>query len=298
MKTLTEAAQVREALRKQGFARGAVKPASYHAWKSQLGEPCVSKSTLIDFMRNPFKFRWEQEHGGKEETAAMRKGSLIDCLVLTPELFENLYAVEEINRRTKEGKAREAELLEQGKTILTPKELAEAQNIEDAAVRALTRFAPYGTQEAMWVRLTHVGSYELPQPVIVSGMLDVRPGAAELPLLDLKTTSADLTSENELNRAMANFGYGIQAAMYVDLWQTCTGEAREFAFLFVSTDTPAQTRIVRVGEGTLELYRRRYREAIARFSECAENGVWGAQELPEIEYRPPMWEINREGGEA
>lgn len=291
MDTITTPEEVKETLLAQGFARGAVNPAAYHAWKSALGEPCVSKSSLTEFMKNPYKHHWQEEHGTKEETAGMRKGSLVDCLVLTPELFETLYAVDEINRRTKEGKAREAELMAQGKTILTPKEFAEAQDVAEAAASALERFAPYGTQEALWVRLTHVGSYELPQPVIVSGMLDVRPGASELPLIDLKTTSADPANAGELNRAMANFGYGIQAAMYVDLWRACTGEARGFAFLFAGTGSePVQTRLVHMNDGTLEMYRRRYREAITEYSEACASGLWGARELPEMDYQPPAWE--------
>ena len=89
-------------------------PEVYHAAKGEVERklrcPVVSKSLLWDFMKDPYGSRWRAIQEVRKESEALRKGSLVDCLTLTPELFGELYVVEEVNRRTNAGKARVAEL--------------------------------------------------------------------------------------------------------------------------------------------------------------------------------------------
>ncbi len=288
--------QVRASLSERGVAFGTVDPTMYHRWKKELGFPVISKSGLVDFMANRYKYHWAEVNNVREESDALKRGSLIDTLALTPELYDQQYTCEEINRRTNAGKARAAELDALGLKIITPHEKAKAQMAADAAlelINSLCGEAGYRTQIGMWALMTHLGSAPLATPLIISGMLDVYPLDPSLPLIDLKSTSVNVASEHDINKNMASFGYGIQAAMYCDLLQWCTKQVRTFRFVFVSVEPPCQTRYVRVDEGTLALYTRRYRAAMYDYADACVNGDWGEQQLPPMTYNPPMWELTR-----
>lgn len=288
---------VQEQLARRRYAVGTVDPVEYHAWKgrlsAQLGMPCVSKSSLLEFMRNPYKYKWDAEHGVKKASRALALGSLIDCLTLTPELTETLYTCEQVDRRTKAGKARAAELEGAGVTPVSPEDMDAAQ-LAAGHARELIDIAcgeGWQSQVGMWVVIDTIGAVELATPLVVTGMLDVCPFAATSGLIDLKSTSVNLADSAEVNRNMAAYGYGVQAAMYCDLFAAITGEVRDFEFVFVSSEPPCQVRRVMVDEATLCMYRRRYQLALIEFAECAATGRFGNVELDSMTYNPPAWEL-------
>lgn len=288
---------VLEQLAQRRYAVGSVDPVEYHAWKgrlsAQLGMPCVSKSSLLEFMRNPYKYKWDAEHGVKKASRALAVGSLIDCLALTPELAETLYTCEQVDRRTKAGKARAAELEGAGVTPVSPEDM-EVARLAAGHARGLIDIAcgeGWQSQVGMWVVIDAVGAVELATPLVVTGMLDVCPRSAGAGLVDLKSTGVNLADCAEVNRNVAAFGYGLQAAMYCDLFAAVTGEERDFSFVFVSSEPPCQVRRVRVDEATLCAYRRRYQLALVEFAECAATGRFGSVELDDMVYNPPAWEL-------
>lgn len=288
---------VLEQLAGRRYAIGAVNPQDYHAWKSRLGMPCVSKSSLLDFMRNPYKYRWDAERGIKKSGKALAVGSLIDCLTLTPDLTGSLYVCEQVDRRTKAGKARAAELDAKGITPVSPEDMEVASMAARHARELIEGLCCRGwqSQVGMWVVVDTIGAVQLATPIVVTGMLDVCPFAASDPLIDLKSTSVNLADNAEVNRNMAVYGYGYQAAMYRDLFAAVTGEERDFAFVFVASEAPCQVRRVEVDSATLCAYRRRYQLALIDYAECAAQGRFGSLELECMSYNPPAWELK--GGE-
>ncbi len=122
-----------------GVAYGRVdNPQAYHDSKKDIPH-CVSKSMLMDFARNPFKWKYRQDEGIEKVSLGFRFGSLVDCLALTPEQFQHSYLVEEwqpgVNKngsvsKTKqddEQAARWAAFADRGGAVLTPDEYTEAQ---------------------------------------------------------------------------------------------------------------------------------------------------------------------------
>ena len=108
-------------------------PQAYH--DSKKGIPhCVSKSMLTDFARNPYKWKYRQDEGIEKVSQGFRFGSLVDCLALTPDQFQNQYLVEEwlpgVNKngsvsKTKQDDgqaARWAAFADRGGAVLTPEE--------------------------------------------------------------------------------------------------------------------------------------------------------------------------------
>ena len=312
---------VLKALREEGKASGPVNPDEYHAWKpmleSELGCPVVSKSTLADFGDNPYKFKWEQEKGVRKTSEALALGSLVDCLTLTPQLFEKQSLCEPVRVQLKkdgtpyldgrqdpaqraEWQAREAD----GVHVISEAQLAKGQAIAEQAKRHLDLLGlrlgdTFRSQIGMWVYLTELGGHKLSTPVIVTGMIDICPTAGAL--LDLKTTSVDISSESKVSYTTEDFHYGLQGALYSDLWAICSGEEKSrigFVFLFVGTNEPYMSRELRMSDETLDLYRPEYMRLIRRYADCWKLDDWGEPTLEPIFYTPSSREFKRIGKEA
>lgn len=270
----------------------------YHAMKKELEErmklPVVSKSSLLDFMEDPYAYHWRQVSGEEVKSEALRKGSLIDCLTLTPEAAGDLYVVGKADRRTKAGKELAAQVEAEGKELVTQVEYEAALRTASLAQRELEgRLGEYKTQVAAYFVTDEVRGEKLATPVIVTGMFDVLPEDGGLPIVDLKTTSRNIVSEREVNRNMAEFGYGVQAAMYVDLALFGMGESRKFMFFYVTVSEPTRMRFVDVNMTDIELYRARYFDGLKAYAAAWNGDDWGSALLPDMVYEVPSWDAKR-----
>ena len=98
--------------------------------------PGVSSHALIEMWRSPLHC-WaryvDPDRADEEPTAAMRFGTLVHALVLTPETFgEEFVLSDAINRRSQEGKAQYAALVESGQQVVTGQEYRAALEIVKA----------------------------------------------------------------------------------------------------------------------------------------------------------------------
>lgn len=308
---------VLQALRTEGKCSGKVDPNEYHAMKprleAELGVPVVSKSSLADFLASPYRYKFNLDHKIRKQTESLTFGSLIDCLVLTPELYEAQYLCEPVRVQTKkdgtpyaDGRqdpaqredwaAREAE----GITVIAPETLAKARAVAEVATAALAEDKlaageTFDSQVGMWVYLTSIAGRELVCPIVVTGMLDICPRMAGTPLRDLKSTSVDVGSPTQLCYTIEDWHYGLQGALYSDMWQICSGEeeARAFSFLFVGKSEPFMARSVHVGEDVLDLYRAEYAHAIIRYCLAWKTGDWGEAKQSSIYFSPSSREYKR-----
>lgn len=304
--------RVQVLLEEQGCAIGLVDPDEYHKWKKVLPN-CVSKSSLVDFEENPLRYKMALDAGESRSSAGFKLGGAVDAAVLTPEVFARKYWYEpkEVKicangkphaggHQSDEQKARWAEREARGDVMLKVEEL---KLVSDMAMAVSAHLEKLGllpgesclTQVAMFVRVEAVNNVMLPAALTVCGMLDVLP-LEDPVLLDLKTTSRGV-SEQGINYALCDYSYGVQAAMYADLYQICTGEdeGRRFAFLFADTVAPHQTRLAWVPATLMVAYRARYQAALEHFSRCVASGDWGGLQLPDMDYNPPRYELNKLG---
>ncbi|MCQ2439404.1 MAG: PD-(D/E)XK nuclease-like domain-containing protein [Oscillospiraceae bacterium] len=291
------------ALKARGCCIGLVKePKAYHKWKKLLAKefdcPCVSKSTLADFAESPYRHHWNDERGVKKETASLSLGSAVDSRVLTPGEFARSYVCETINGRTNEGKERKAELEALGIENIPPEKWEVVMACAKVANEALSKEGlklgkTFQSQVGMWVYMTELGGEELPCPVVVTGMIDICPDEGGK-LLDLKTTSADPEDAAKLNFQIEDYHYGLQAALYLDMFALCTGEAREeFEFVFVGTAMPAMCRRVVMSGSLVDLYRRDYSVLLFRYTMAWKQKDWGSALLETVYYEPTRREASR-----
>lgn len=315
--------EVLRSLRKEGVCGGQVDPQAYHAMKPMLeealGVPVVSKSTLSEFSRGAFRFRWNKEHKVEKKSESMALGSLVDCLTLTPELFDEQYLCEEKKVAVKrdgtpyangqqdaEQKARWEAAAAEGVTVISTEQLEKAQAIADQATshlasRGLVCGESFTSQFAVWVYMTEVDGRELPCPVVVTGMFDVLPNVGNR-IEDVKTTSVEVDNFDKLCVVMESFGYGLQGAMYLDLWNAYKPEdpREEFSFLFVGTSEPIMSRYVDMSPVCIDIYRTAYMELLRKYVQTWALGDWGQAELETRVFLPSVREMNRlqKGGVA
>jgi hypothetical protein len=90
-------------------------------------------------------------------------------------------------------------------------------------------------------------------------------------LIDLKTTID--ASLDGFARQMGNFGYHIQAAYYVDVYNESTGSSiNEFFFVAVENKSPFAVAVYRLSPDQIESGRVAYRKALAKLADFYARG--------------------------
>ncbi len=292
---------------KTGRAMGYVTPAAYHAAKGKL-KNCVSKSTLTEFARNPYRFKWNRDNGIEKTSSGFRFGSLVDALVLTPDLFGSLYRVEAVKVATKKDgtpylngqqdkqqKEEWAALAEAGVTIISPEEYDAAAFCADDVTKELARQGlilgeTFDSQVGFMFHLEIPVSDGEREPVNFMGMIDILPRDPERPIKDLKTTACHVDSVYDIDRSIRSYSYGIQAATYSDMVAQITGYQRDFSFFFVENAPPHCMADVTMRRDALDMYRKKYWRHLCLYAECCHTGVWGSKIQEPRDYVPTPYE--------
>ena len=174
---------------------------------------------------------------------------------------------------TKEAKAWAEEQRAEGRTPLKADEMDQIGTMAEAVQRQLAamgiRFTP---ERSEVVALAEIDG------IWCRAMIDQAPADPRLPLYDLKTTTD--ASPDAVARAVAGYGYDVQAAHYLAVWKAATGEDRKFRFVFVEKEAP-------FGVSVVELYRKpgdeadwfdhadaNARDARRIWGECLTSGQW------------------------
>lgn len=266
-----------------------IAPEVYFA--DQTGPPAeqiVSKSMLWKFAKNPRRYR---DSPPLVPTAAMRWGSLVDCMALTPDRFASSYAITpETYPSAKEGpkpwnwnathcKEWRAGLAS-GVEIVTPADMAES-HLAVSALFARKEFMEMmmGAQTQVGMRLDLGASVHGHQDLVIrsKSLMDIVPardGKWGNALADMKMF-AKLNSMEDVEKEIYNRGYHGQAALYLDKFNALTGENRsEFFFVFQLSEAPYEVAIVELSEDAILAGRKWYREATHKWGKVVLTGEW------------------------
>jgi hypothetical protein len=228
--------------------------AAYHA------HPALGSSRLRELLKSPAHFRANM----RRETEALALGSLVHTLVLEPHAFPERYlVVPRIDGRTKGGKAAKAALADDPRIAVDGETMAEAsacatsimshrvyQQIRDAQVEHTVFWTDKETGIECKARFDVLG------PLLV----------------DLKTTRD--ASPKGFQRAIATYGYHIQAAHYMAGAVANGMEPRGFLFACVETSAPYLAAGYLLGNPTLEQGERERREALLTYAQCLREDRW------------------------
>jgi len=180
-------------------------------------------SKVKTFMSCPLSLKHELEHGFKDPTPAMVKGSAFHMAVLEPERFRKAYAIkpEGINKRTKAGKEEFAAFEEscKGKEIIDMKMADEVSAMLESCNEQFGHMLCDGNAEVSYWRKHESG-------LVLKARIDYERGDLAM---DLKSTADPVN----FLKACRNFRYDIQAVHYLYVSQL-----KEMIFLPTGSTAP------------------------------------------------------------
>lgn len=251
----------------------------YHA------TPRLNNSGIKKLLKSPMHYLDSKLHP-QEPTKAMAIGSAVHCMTLEPETFLDRYAVapESLDKRTKEGKAAWAELEASGKIILSNADYQDINKISFAVRTHET--AP---------KLINAGNPEVSvfttmDSVDVKCRFDwLRPIGDDFIAVDLKTT--DDASQAGFAKSIANYGYDIQAAWYIDCAKAAGIEIVNFIFIVVEKSSPYAVALYELDEESIEAGRAKYQKALNTYKDCIATGEWQGYSSNIETIRLPAWAL-------
>lgn len=264
----------------------------YFAWDA------CNASALKVMARSAAHYRWQADNP-KEATPAMIQGSCTHTAVLEPDKLATRYVVSEDCCATKgsggqctnAGKIRsggqwycgvhgkkvtpdvlEADLDEDGELIESPvvtaDQMAKAQAMAISVQRnrASRDLLEPCRKEVCIVWIDPVTK------VLCKARLDAYdPMSLKIP--DLKT--CEDASEDGFQRAIADHGYHIQAAFYLDAATSVSGEIHDgFYFIAVEKAAPFVSAVYKCHQELIQLGQHRYRKLLTDYQWCKENNLW------------------------
>lgn len=248
----------------------------------------ISKSGLDKVALSPAHWRYSAK---REQTRAMVVGSALHCAMLQPDIYEVEYLrLADVAARTaSEYKAAVKEWPGGADFVLTGPESDHIAGMQaclwsDSNARALLQGD--GHREAsLFVRDPVTG-------VIVRVRFDFLPDDPSRPIVDLKK-SRDCRPEKFM-RSMADYRYHVQAALYLDALEWATGQRRQFALIAIEDELPHALKPYVVGQESLNLGRKLYREALDTFAACERENSWPCYDTtPEI-LELPDWVLGEQ----
>lgn len=252
--------------------------ATYLAWDA------VSNSQLSKLARSPahLKASWEEPD---EDTTALRVGRAVHCAVLEPDRFIHDYTPFDGDRRTKDGKAAYAAIIEAGQVALPASEYTIATSIRDA-IRAHPSAGPLFAGE---------GRHELsliwddPTTGVRCKARQDRhsPFLAGGAIVDLKSTQD--AEPGAFARSMFTFGYHRQGAHYVDGAAACGLPAEHFVIVAAEKEAPFGISVFRLNEGAITAGREEVGALLARYQRCVESGEWPGYPAEVRDLTLPDW---------
>lgn len=191
-------------------------------------------------------------------------GQLVHALVLGQ---PHAFVVKDWDGRTKEGKARAAEVEANGQVGLSQADFDLAHGMA-AGVRR------HPTVAAI---LDKPGSAECSVFATVDGVkckarFDWLPDDPNLPALDLKTAMS--ANPRVFVKNVARFEYAVQRAEYLDVLEAVEGRRRELLIVAVDKRAPHLTSLVGVPEMWSQIASEKAARARRIIRECEVSGVW------------------------
>jgi hypothetical protein len=268
----------------------------------------MSRSELVRFAKCPRK--WLLGGFDKESTGAMNHGSLVDCLLLTPDLYELSYEVTPETYQISVLKCSSCGSITDSKMCRKCKAERESVTIEkpwilaadyckewEARVAALGKTPIQSVQlnsanaairrlreDSSITQLLSQSDFQVFVPVEwhddstgivvpVKCLIDIAPKIGTefgSCLADLKTTK-DATLRDWTRDVFYN-GYHVQSSLYIDAYNAHTSEGRnQFRFIVSENVTPFECCKRWLSEEFLDIGRQTYRFLLAAYCQCLAN---------------------------
>ena len=234
----------------------------------------LSASSLKAFRRSP-KHYVQYLTQPYEQSDAMIFGSAVDCLLLTPELFDKRFIpIGEINRRTKEGKAEWENMLA---TAQINKQALIKQSDIDRAKLCVESLMSHDEARILIEAKTKVQvklewrDKRRNLPLIGYPDFESRAWGEDI-VVDLKTTrSAD---PDDFNRQAAQLDYELQCGAYLEGYRKTKYRFPMFFFLAVESEEPYNVSLMFADADYESRARAEFDGTLSDFRHCLGNGMF------------------------
>lgn len=250
----------------------AVNPSEYHE-KLRLRrenifakDSWLSKSSLWE-LRQVSLWRWRFDPPKRKPTAAMSWGTLVDMLLTTPEKTDSLIFNPYPDFRSKAARELRDNAAKDGKTVISADELAEAKKAVEA-VKSHDVAGPIMEQSRTQLML--LGKLK---GVQFRGLVDIAPENEPI-LYDFKTTSS--FSPRGISSQINDFGYHVQAAAYLKLWNQAhpNNQRNRFRFIWQDSSPPYEVTVTELPAFDISAGDEWAAHQIDRLINATKSGVW------------------------
>lgn len=243
--------------------------------------PGINRSRLAHIAKTPAHFKYYEENP-PEPSNALIFGQAYHCMLLEPQYFYSRFIeYPDIDRRTKEGKeAYELFLAEKGdeKQALTKSEIETIKGMQAVMV-----------QNEHFQLFTRGGIVEKPiywtdrqTGELCKCKPDIRfEGSKVLAVIDLKSCEDASTEHFSKPHVWRNFGYDLQAGMYLDGVFEETGKEHVFIFLAQEKKPPYVVNVIEADPLLVDYGRMRFRQLLDIYHKCNQTGHWWGYNGPD-----------------
>lgn len=240
----------------------------------------VSNSMLKVLARSPAHLDYYMKHGMTRSTA-MLEGSILDDIMLEKRLPWWIVQPPDIDKRTKAGKDWVAANAD--KEIITSDQWKRITGMRDAVMAhpAAADAFDHGVAELSLFAEDHATG------LLKKGRLDLQTEGNAI--VDLK--SAADASPGGFARQAGNLRYYMQAAYYLDLWNSLmpTEQKEYFVFVAVESSPPHAVGVYMLEEQAIDLGRDQYRTLLETFKRCCDTGEWPGYNTAVTELKLPKY---------
>jgi PDDEXK-like domain of unknown function (DUF3799) len=251
--------------------------------KASVIGKAVSKSLITSFAPDPGAWKSSPP---KVSTKAMKSGSLLDCLLTTPDEMDLRYRVSPFDSfRTNEAKAWREGMENRGIEVITQDQIDNATAQSNAIITH-----PVAGKLILGSRRQVAFRHRTKYGFDAKGLIDIVPEDNDT-LVDLKTCEPGaLESKRSLQRHIFDWEYHVQAGAYCEGFSIAAGEERtKFKFIFVSSKVPFRVAVIALPLAAIIFGADQYRAGMKRFAECIETDIWPSIWDDEVELDLPQY---------
>lgn len=258
----------------------------YHTNQFICDGPSISSTGMKQFIDRPSRYWgnsiYNPDRFEKTSTPALNFGTAAHFLLLGEEGFASKFALrpetypsdpdKKWNANSNDCKAWLAEKEKAGVRVITQTEIDHIRYMRDSLAKhpAIQNGILNGLIEhTMVAKVGRIWLRTRPDAIPVSGM----------DFADLKTT--EKIRYEDLERAIYNYGYHVQAALVRKVARLVMGDGSEFGsffFVFAEKVPPYDVRVVEVRPETLDIGERQVDAALKRMEKCIDRWQWPGDE--------------------
>lgn len=255
-------------------------PSRYHSdlvlnRKDVFSEDSYLSKSVIWSLYQSSLYKWRYFPTNFKPGPAVIWGSLVDCLATAPDEYDDCFVISEFDSfRTKAAREWKEEMADSGKTVITKELLKDAQ----FACDVLTKKHKYAASlieksRSQVVLIDKIQHPSVSRPVNVKGLVDFVPEGEDF-LIDLKTTS-DFTPGG-FEKAIAKFGYHVQAAHYLGMWNALhpDDQRHRFQIIWQSSSRPYEVAVTELPESDIADGADMFNHLLGKIVRAAEKDYW------------------------